>query len=352
MASTHGAQIAAFTPEYKTISARAQQVVAGFPPLLRELATPLLPRLEQGTFSPIVALLPLWVADLLDDLEPPWPASSPDETETLGLANLLGWWSYLLQDWLLDRDVDRVDLLPLSTALSAAAVRLYQGLLPGHDAFWKTFEALSLVAAEAHCWEQRRRFQRPADLDEAFLAGTPDADLERLADRAALLQLSTAAQFALRGHGGGSGVHRGHPLYTALVEMLRHYAVARQIGDDLDDWAADLQAGRLTYVSARIMRRMKETGIVQSYGELDVDWVAHYFLYDDLLLTDLYAVALDACGRAAEAIAPYQPLYLGTLMDEQRNRLESGCQAVLAGRDKLRETFVPLGLEKTRNLPT
>jgi hypothetical protein len=314
--------------------------VSGFPPLLRELAEPLLPRLEEGTFSPLVALLPYWVADLLNEQGPPPPATSADGTETLGLANLLGWWSYLLQDWLLDRDVERVELLPLSTALSAAAVRLYQGLLPGHDAFWETFRTLSLVAAEAHCREQRLRFVRLGDLDEALVEEAAGADLERLADRAALLHLSTEAQFVLRGF--------AQPLYTALTEMLQHYALARQLGDDLEDWADDLQAGRLTYVLTCMARRMKEKGIVQRYAELDDDWLAGRFLYDDALLNELYTVALDACGRAAEAIAPYHALYLGALVDEQRHRLEAGQQAALAERSRLRATF--FARENTWNL--
>ena len=63
-------------------------------------------------------------------------------------------------------------------------------------------------------------------------------NLDRLADRSALLQLAVVAQLRLRGYG------QVHPLGKALIEMLRHYAIARQIGDDLGDWVDDLRNGR------------------------------------------------------------------------------------------------------------
>jgi hypothetical protein len=347
MAAEHGAHFTAFTREYQAILARARDTVAGFPPHLRALAEPLLPELGGGSFSRIVALLPYWVADLLDPLEPadansvgkesaefaPGGAELAggtrplDEAETLGLANLLGWWSYLIQDGLLDRELERPELLPLATALHAAAVRLLARLLPGDQVFWDAFEALSLTAAEAHCWEQG---SRPG------LAVAGFDDLDRLADRSALLQLAVVAQLRLRGY------DQEHPLGRALTEMLRHYAIARQIGDDLGDWVDDLQGGRLNYVSARIVQRMVETGAVENGAELDVERMAGYFLYDDELLAGIQQVAMAACHRARRCITPYGSRHLEALVDELAGRLEHSYKAAVEGRRRLRGGLAPL----------
>lgn len=316
--------------EYAAIVARAREVAASFPPLLRCLAEPLLPELARGEFSRIVALLPYWVTSLLSGLEPTVGdqlTSPDDEAEILGLANLLGWWSYLIQDRLLDRDLDRLELLPLSTAFHVAAVRLLERLLPGHQAFWDTFQHLSLTSAEAHGWEQRHhRWPLTGPVDEIV-------DLTRLADRSALLQLAVAAQFALRGY------EQDHPLSLALGEALRQYAIARQIGDDLTDWLDDLRRGRLNYVSACIARRMKETDAIQACDDLSVDQMAGFFLYDDELFTAIQQTARDACRRAAASLAPYESRCLDRLVDELLEQLEGGYKAALQARRELRAQF-------------
>jgi hypothetical protein len=245
----------------------------------------------------------------------------------------LGWWSYLIQDWLLDRDQDGPELLPVGIAFYAAWIRVLENLLSGVKPFWAAFESLSLATAEAHCWEQQRHFSAWANIDDSIL----DFDnLDRLADRSALLQLSTIAQFILYGHGDDD------PRCSAVCEMLRHYAIARQIGDDRTDWTDDLKNGCLNYVSAHIMRRMKETGAIQSCAELDVERMMGYYLYDDALFTDIQHRALTACCRATQSIAPYAPQYLNALIDELAEQLENRYQAAMEVRGKLQAIFAPV----------
>jgi hypothetical protein len=335
LTSEAGIHFADLESEYTAVVDRAHEVIAGFPPLLRGLAKPLLPELAGGEFSRIVALLPYWLTGLLDGLEPPAGdllAAPDDEAEILGLANLLGWWSYLIQDRLLDREMDRLELLPLSTALHVAAIWLLEQLLPGHQVFWETFQRLSLTSAEAHCWEQRTH-RLPLGGQVADLVDL--VDLAHLADRSALLQLAVVAQFALRGH------DQDHPLRLALAETLRQYTIARQIGDDLADWVEDLRRGRLNYVSACTARRMRETGAIQAYVDLDVDQMVGFFLYDDELLSAIQQTALDACQRAAASLAPYESRYLGALVDELPAQLESSYEAALQSRRELRALFLP-----------
>jgi hypothetical protein len=324
-----GIHFRAFAAEYGAIVDQVQVVIAGFPPLLRDLAEPLLPELAEGEFSHIVALLPYWVAELLDEAQ----SKQIDETRTLAVANLLGWWSYALQDGLLDRDLDRPELLPLATALHVTAIRLLERLLPDHNAFWDAFQRLSLTAAEAHCREQRDyRLPLTGVRDEPTLRDDAD-DLACLGDRSALLQLAVVAQFALHGH------DQDHPLRLALAKTLRQYAIARQIGDDRTDWLEDLRQGRLNYVSTRIVHRMLETGVVQPHAELDADRMAGYFLYDDDLFADIQRVAMAACRRAAEAIAPHNSRYLDDLIARLAERLERGYEAALDSRRELRVLF-------------
>jgi hypothetical protein len=328
MAAEHQAHFTAFTREYEAILARARETVTRFPPLLQAMAEPLLPELAGGSFPRIVALLPYWVADLLDPLEP------SDEPETLGLASLLGWWSYVIQDGLFDRELERPELLPLATTLHAAAVRLLARLLPGDQVFWDAFEALSLTAAEAHCWEQGWRSGLDGSIAVPVVARFND--LDRLADRSALLQLAVVAQLRLRGY------DEDHPLGKALTEILRHYAIARQIGDDLGDWVGDLQNGRLNYVSARIVQRMVEAGAVENGAELDIERMAGYFLYDDELLAAIQQAAVSACHQARSSIAPYGSQYLEALVDELAVRLEHHYEAAVERRRGLRVALAPL----------
>jgi hypothetical protein len=248
----------------------------------------------------------------------------------LSLANLLGWWSYLLQDRILDGEMDRPELPLLATTLHVAAVRLLERLLPGHEAFWDAFQHLSFASAEAHCWEQHNyRLPLARQIDDL-------ADLDRLADRSALLQLAVVAQFALRGH------DLDHPLRLALAETLRQYAIARQIGDDLLDWLEDLRRDRLNYVSACIAHRMHERDAIQAYTRLEADQMAGFCLYDDELFTTIQRTALDACQRAEASLAPYESPHLSALVDELRAQLEGSYEMALQSRHKVRALFPPL----------
>jgi hypothetical protein len=333
MAPVHGKHFTEFSAEYETTIVRARRIVAGFPPLLRGLAEPLLPQLLDGTFSRIVVLLPYWIADLLDKAGSPdrrLLVSRPEQSETLGLANLFGWWSVLMQDWLLDQEQEGLEILPLSMACYATAIGLFERLLAGEESFWTAYEALSLASAEAHCCEWRSHFQTFVGLDDAVLEVD---DLDCLADRSALLRLSAVAQLSLYGYGPED------PLHAALQEMLRHYGIGRQIGDDRTDWAEDLQNGRLNYVSTRIARRMKETGVIQDYAELDIERMVGYFLYDDELFADIQNVALAACQEALEILAHYESAYLGAWVDELTERTKRNYEAAVSSRRRLRESL-------------
>jgi hypothetical protein len=330
-----GAHFAAFADEYQAILARARQIVADFPPLMRALARSRLPQWSEGHFARIVALLAYWVADLLDQLPSPRSSARSGELETLDLADLLGWWSYQIQDELLDGELGGQDLLPLATAFHTTAVALLARLLPGDEVFWQAFQRQSLTTAEAHIREHRRRFWSLEELTGDDLDG-PTSDLDnpdRLADRSSLLQWAAIALLAARGYGPENS------LYTALSETLRQYAIARQIADDLGDWVEDLQNGRLNYVSARIMHRMVESGVAQTPAELDAAWMTGYFLHDDELFTDIQQVALGACQRAGEALAPYGPRYLSALVDELRRQLEGSYRAAMDHRRTLWATL-------------
>ena len=317
---------------HEAILVRARSMLAGYPPLLWGLAEPLIPDWSAGSFSRIVALLPAWVAGLLDQALPQGdtaPPLHPAETETLGLANLLGWWSHLIQDRILDQKPVRAELLPLSAALHASAIRLLAHLLPNQASFWQAFERYSLATSEACVWEQGRR------LDTLDPAEDAPAELGWIATRTSLLQLTVVAQFALR------GLEQEHPMCAALAGMLRYYALARQIGDDRSDWARDLENGRLNYVSSRLARRMLATGAVASFAELDAERMMGYYLYDDELFAGIEREAIEACRRAAACIAPYGSRPLDSLVSDLALQLERGYQDALESRRALQALFAP-----------
>ena len=344
MTSMGGVHFTAYEAEYEAVLARAQYAVVRYPPLLRDLVEPLLPQWGEASFSRIVALLPYWVAGLLDQtlpLEGSPRLSQPGETETLALANLLGWWSHLIQDGILDREPDHAELLPLSMALHASAVRLLTLLLPGHPSFWGAFERLSLTSSEACTWEQQRRLEYLADLDAAD-AGQRDQGW--IADRSSLLQLAVVAEFALR------GLEQEHPLCAAITEMLRHYAIARQIGDDRSDWAQDLQNGQLNHVSSRLARRMLVSGAIESLVELDVERMMGYYLYDDELFAGIQMEAEEACQRAAQCITSYRSRPLDSLVSDLAQQLERGYRDAQESRHRLQAVFAPEGRGCGQNL--
>jgi hypothetical protein len=337
MSSVEGAHLSAFATTYEAILARAKDMLARYPPHLHALARPRLPLWAKSTFSRIVALLPLWVDDLLDEVHSPAGRSGSANVETLSLACLLGWWSYLLQDELLDRELSHLDPLPLSMALHTTAVRLLQGLLPAHRAFWDAFEAFSLSMAEAQVWEQRLDLASLASLESQELAPAPHQldDLNHLAGRSALLHLPVTGTLAL------SGYPPAHPLSNALADMVRHYAIARQIADDRADCLQDLRKGRLNYVSAGIVRRLWEANHLHSYADLDAGWLAGQFLADDDLFVQFHQVALQACHAATQNLAPYNARFLRALVDEQAQQLQQSFQAALVTRRRWRALFYP-----------
>lgn len=341
MASTDSFHFAAYRAEYQNILARARQTVAGYPLRLRETAEPWLPGWSEASFSRIVALLPYWVADLLDQalpLEGRASPSRPEETETLALANLLGWWSHLIQDGILDREPDYAELLPLSAALHASAVRLLADLLPNQASFWEAFELYSLTTSEACAWEQRRR------LDTLDLAEPTPGERVRIAERSSFLHLAVVAQFAL------CGLEPEHPLCTILAEMLHHYAIARQLGDDRSDWQRDLQRGQLNCVSSRLARRMMEGGAVAAIAELDAERMMGYYLYDDELFLSIQQEAMEACRRAAACIAPYGARHLESLVSDLTGQLERGYWDALEIRRALQVIFAPASTNSRQSL--
>lgn len=333
MISASRFHVTAHEAEYEAVLERAQRTIAGYPPVLRSVAEPLLTDWGESSFSRIVALLPFWIAELLDRTLPPDNSTrlpQPGDTETVALATLLGWWSYLIQDGLVDGELDPGELLPLSVALHASAVSLLAQRLPGDRAIWGAFERLSLAVSEAQVWEQQLRLEHLKSL------GMPDSgevEMDRLVDRSALLQLAVAAQFGLR------GLDQEHPLYETLCEMLRHYAVARQIADDRSDWVQDLQNGQLNFVSVRILRRMLETGAIESLAELDVERMMGYYLHDDELFANIQQQAMYACQRAAQCLAPYRSCSLDSLVSELAQELERNHQAALKSRRRWLAAF-------------
>jgi hypothetical protein len=338
MSDVGGVHLAAFETEYEAILGRAREIISSFPPHLRFLAGPPLPLWAGFTFSRIVALFPFWVDDLLTEVHSPansLPPSDPAAIETLGLACLLGWWSYLLQDELLDQDLVQVDLLPLSIALHATATRLLQGLVPGHQAFWEAFEHLSLTMAEAQAREQHLHLPALCDLESQGSAPAPDQlyELEHLADQSALLHLPVVGTLALR------GLPATHPLAQSLAEMVRQYAIARQIGDDRADCLQDLGKGRLNYVSACIVQRLWAAGAIQSYADLDAEWLASQFLSDDELFAGLQQVALDACQAAIGTLAAYKARFLRELVNRQAEQLQQSYESALGARHRWRSLF-------------
>lgn len=215
------------------VRALAAAFVSGLPEPLRPGAEAALARIREKGLEAFIALLPHQFAGAagIKNLE-------RESLDRLGLANLLGWAGYTIQDDVVD-DGRGTELVPLSNAL----IR----------------ESLRLIEAEAGTGEGRsyvRSVFDRIDAANASEAANPIAlgSLESLADKSfghALGPIVVAHR---------SGVAAGSAQLRALEGFFISYIAARQLSDDAHDWEADLRSGRANPAVAPLFMDLVESG--------------------------------------------------------------------------------------------
>lgn len=257
------------------------------PAPLPTLCLPLTERLCAGSFSPIAALLPTWLSDLVP--------ITPHQARHLGLAQLCGWWFVSVQDDLLDGAAAPHDLLGAHLAL-LHAVEIFRRLGVPELPCWPAFAQLAATTAAGYATEISAP-NNPATYTPTLIA-----------QRAALLQFALLAQLDL------ASIPHTAPLRADLAFALDQLVLARQLSDDATDWAHDLRRGRLNLVSAAFARELPADA-------LDLEHLAGRQVIHEPIWSTLAQQHAHACATGLERLAPYGSNRLSDLI---RSEAETG----------------------------
>lgn len=306
---------------YRAIVADIQADLDTFPAHLQALAKDTFATLAQADFSQIVGLLPYWLTDLL---------SVPSDTShKLGVAHLYGWWYYYAQDELLDGDAPPTIILTGHLAL-LKMIAGYRALGVTTAPCWAEFEKLALISAENYTLEMQSRFTDLAELTRDQLAPWT---VDLIINRASPFYFNTLAQLHL------AGIPTDDPLQQDLLAALRYFGAARQISDDASDWLEDLQNGHLNYVSAQLIHRFYEQGLVDNIADLDLAWLIGKVVADETFLADIEQTSQSLAQQALDILAPYAPCRLQALVKYQMTRNANSWAIARTRRAKLRKMF-------------
>lgn len=303
---------------YQAVLAEVDGYLNACPPPLQAIARPIFATLRQSDFSRVVALLPHWLTDLL-----PVP---PETAHRLGVAHFYAWSYYHAQDQLLDGDAPAAILLVAHLAL-LRTVETYRAVGLAETPCWAEFERLTLTSAGVHALELATRFSDLAALEPERLAVF---SLEFVMDRATPFYFNTVAQLQLAGVSPAQALHRD------LLAALRHFAAARQLGDDATDWLEDLRAGRLNYVSARLLARLRRRG---QAGAPDLERLAGYQLSDEAFWTEIERTTQRLSQAALDRLAAYGDCRLRALIRRQMAQHAEQWAAARVRRAELRAMF-------------
>ncbi len=191
-----------------------------------------------------IALLPYYFGRAL--VNPPRVISS-DLLIALGAASMHGWIAYTIYDKFLDGTSDR-KTLPVAMISLRESYGVLSHLLPMETGFPKFSRKLFTMMDEANAWEiSTCRFDPPKEIGVV-----PDfGDLSKLADRSIGHALGPLAILFVLGYREESREVR------LTMCFFKHYLIARQLDDDAHDWEEDFQAGRMTWVVARLLEDCK-----------------------------------------------------------------------------------------------
>lgn len=210
----------------------------------------LMNRLLSSSVGREIALLPHQFARSWQATSCSYPANTFIE---LGMANLLGWMAYTAYDDIVDEGKN-LNLLPVANlCLRTSSARFKSNF--SQDIAFKTYtNQVFDQIDEANAWELANcRF--PAGPKTIWLGELPHFD-----ERMVLAQRSLGHILGPIGAAVIMGMPLATPALQEIEQGLRHYLIARQLQDDLHDWQEDLQAGRISYVVAEILRELGVSG--------------------------------------------------------------------------------------------
>lgn len=167
----------------------------------------------------------------------------------LGKANLYGWLAYTIYDDLLDSE-GNPRLLSVANAMLRRSVDAFWRALPNRQFYEFVHQTFDMIDA-ANIWELTHcRFVVSNNM--ITIGELPKyGRLNRLAERSFGHALTPLAVMA------ASGRELTDEATKSLKKAFYHYLIARQLSDDIHDWKADFQAGRISYVVAVLLKELE-----------------------------------------------------------------------------------------------
>src|SRR5919199_400215 len=229
----------------EALSSAYAQVEAQFLALekpLRLPATAFLKRLKAADKTQEIALFPTIFYNSLIS-----PFSFPP-LGLLGEANIYTWIAYTIYDHLLDGE-SAIKYLPVANVAMRCALSRYQNIFPAHHSFQQKVANVFTDMDSANSWElSNARFKKEATrLTIGTLPAYGRCDI--LAKRSYAHALGPLAIASLATLSSTS--------LECIEKGLRHYLIARQLNDDLQDGQRDFRRGQATVVVSYILKRLK-----------------------------------------------------------------------------------------------
>ena len=231
-----------------TIKQAGHALFEGFSEPLRSTALELLDQICNADKNFEVTLLPQLFAQALNSPRP----LTADQSTSLGLAGLCGWIAYTIYDDFLDTEGDPAKL-PVANIAMRASVACFEKALPQNKHFQQYVARAFAAMDEANAWEIAYCRLRVAD-DRLYINKLPDyGNANILAERSFPHVLGPMAVLAIDSQANTSTqVHH-------IESAFRHYLIARQLNDDLQDWSEDIRAGQVSFVATAILNDMRAT---------------------------------------------------------------------------------------------
>lgn len=219
--------------------AEIEQDLQTMPLELRSLSHAILKEIRQLDTTQEVVLMPYFFAKA-------YPHLNPSLIKRLSHANIYCWMAYILYDRLLDGDKTPPESLPLMSFAMRRSQAIYLQTAPTATAvklIQVTFDTMDATNA----WEVKKaRFSQQGRRTHINI-------LPRYRQRQPLANRSLGhilGPLLLAHHLGASPAQR-----KALQHGLHHFLIARQLHDDIHDWAEDMHNGQASFVVTYLLRK-------------------------------------------------------------------------------------------------
>lgn len=236
-----------------------------------------------------------------------FPTLTPSAISPLAVAGRLVFNALLISDALSDgkisSDMTAIALLRIQ-ALQYESERLLQGLFPPTSSFWSHWQAYLLEYTQA-CLLERR-----------YASGAcPWGDYTEAIAYQVAMGKSALAKGAIAGM---ASLADDEHLVLALTASIDHYAVARQLFDDLQDWKEDIQHKQPSLPLAMVADfcPIGRDGVVSSE---DIAMIGRHLYYEGHV-SGVLGMALTALDQADQVIADLPPLMWHMMIVDLREK--------------------------------